>query len=175
MSKYIIKYNKKHEIETKGPISCVDKTGISYCLSDGCELTERIGNRDIYLGLINYKTMIYFSIEFTKFGMKNCSNNHENQKYYNDYFFGIDSLMDGLIYWCLDKGTLDVSFLDDPGSYHCEDYVDFELCIQRSILENLRYINGIFGIFPHLAEEEMVKRVKVAIDYLKSGKHLFRS
>lgn len=98
-----------------------------------------------------------------------------SSSYYNDYFFGIDSLMDGLIYWCVDKGTLDVSILDDPGSYYCRDYVDFELCIGRSILDNLRYINGIFGIFPHLAEEEMVKRGQVAIDYLKSGKHLFRS
>jgi hypothetical protein len=68
-----------------------------------------------------------------------------------------------------------VRLLDDPGSYYCRDYIDFELCIERSILENLRYINGIFGIFPHLAEEEMVKRGQVAIDYLKSGKHLFRS
>jgi hypothetical protein len=84
MSKYIIKYNKKHEIEAKGPVSCVEKAGISYCLSDGCELTERIGNSDIYLRVINYKTMIYFLIEFTKFGMNNCSNNYENQKYYNE-------------------------------------------------------------------------------------------
>jgi hypothetical protein len=186
MSKYIIKYNKKHEIETKSPISCVDKTGISYCLSDGCELTERIGNSDIYLGVINYKTMIYFSIEFTKFGMKNCSNNHENQKYYNE-------ILDMLSEWASgeQKGVVP-SFPHPQYPYmnSAERYIwrslyfsckltgyleknDFEnaFCYRSAIDGSIHAYRNITGEM--LSKTESERQGDYIIDFLKSGKNLF--